>query len=91
MDNVPLMMAGMNLFPMDTAVGSTSEFVQNGIYWQLLSFCCASGGCLLFVGTLAGQAILEVEKIRLKWYFRNYLWRALAAWAAGLAVFWFTH
>lgn len=91
MDNVPLMMAGMNLFPLDTAVGSTSEFVQNGIYWQLLSFCCASGGCLLFVGTLAGQAILEVEKIRLKWYFRNYLWRALAAWAAGLAVFWLTH
>lgn len=91
MDNVPLMMAGMNLFPLDTAAGSASEFVQNGIYWQLLSFCCACGGCLLFVGTLAGQAILEVEKIRFKWYVRNYLWRAAVAWAAGLFVFWLIH
>ena len=91
MDNVPLMMAGMNLFQVDTVAGSTSEFVQNGIYWQLLSFCCACGGSLLFVGSLAGQAVLEVENIRFKWYIRHYLWRALVAWLVGLGVFWLTH
>ena len=91
MDNVPLMMTGMNLFQVDTAAGSTSEFVQNGIYWQLLSYCCACGGCLLFMGSLAGQAVLEVERIRFKWYFRHYLWRTLVAWAVGLGVFWLTH
>ncbi len=91
LDNVPLMMSCMNMFPLDTAPESTSEFVQNGIYWQLLSFCCACGGTLLFVGTLAGQAVLEVEKIRFRWYIRNFLWRALAAWAVGLGVFWLTH
>ena len=91
LDNVPLMMSCMNMFPLDTVPESTSEFVQNGIYWQLLSFCCACGGTLLFVGTLAGQAILEVEKIRFRWYIRNFLWRALAAWAVGLGVFWLTH
>lgn len=91
LDNVPLMMSCMNMFPLDTVPGSTSEFVQNGIYWQLLSFCCACGGTLLFVGTLAGQAVLEVEKIRFRWYIRNFLWRALAAWAVGLGVFWLTH
>ena len=90
-DNVPLMMTGMNLFQMDTAANSTSEFVQNGIYWQLLSYCCACGGALLFVGSLTGQAVLEVEHIRFKWYIRHYLWRALVAWAVGLGVFWLTH
>lgn len=91
LDNVPLMMSCMNMFPLDTVPESTSEFVQNGIYWQLLCFCCACGGTLLFVGTLAGQAVLEVEKIRFRWYIRNFLWRALAAWAVGLGVFWLTH
>lgn len=91
LDNVPLMMSCMNMFPLDTVPESTSEFVQNGIYWQLLSFCCACGGTLLFVGTLAGQAVLEVEKIRFRWYIRNFLWRALAAWTVGLGVFWLTH
>jgi di/tricarboxylate transporter len=57
----------------------------------LLSYCCASGGCLLFVGSLTGQAVLEVERIRFKWYIRHYLWRALVAWAVGLGVFWLTH
>lgn len=91
LDNVPLMMMGMNLFQVDTVAGSASEFVQNGIYWQLLSFCCACGGCLLFVGSMAGQAMLEVERIRFKWYIRHYLWRALLAWMAGLIVFWIIH
>ncbi|MDE5740102.1 MAG: sodium:proton antiporter, partial [Bacteroidaceae bacterium] len=91
LDNVPLMMMGMNLFQVDTIAGSASEFVQNGIYWQLLSFCCACGGCLLFVGSMAGQAMLEVERIRFKWYIRHYLWCALLAWMAGLIVFWLIH
>ncbi|MDE5998772.1 MAG: sodium:proton antiporter [Bacteroidaceae bacterium] len=91
LDNVPLMMMGMNLFQVDTVVGSASEFVKNGIYWQLLSFCCAGGGCLLFVGSMAGQAMLEVERIRFKWYIRHYLWCALLAWMAGLIVFWLIH
>lgn len=91
MDNVPLMMTGMNLFSLDTVEGSTSEFVQNGTYWQLLSYCCACGGSLLFVGAMAGQALLEVEHIRFKWYIRHYLWRTLLAWMAGLGVFWLTH
>ena len=89
MDNVPLMMAGMNLFHVDSVAGS--EFAQNGIYWQLLSFCCACGGSLMFVGSLAGQAVLEVENIRFRWYIRHYLWRALVAWLVGLLVFWLTH
>ncbi|MBQ0022910.1 MAG: sodium:proton antiporter [Prevotellaceae bacterium] len=90
-DNVPLMMTGMNMFAVDTLANSQSEFVVNGIYWQLLSFCCASGGCLLFVGTMCGQAVLSVERIRFNWYIRHYLWRALVAWIVGMGVFYLSH
>lgn len=90
-DNVPLMMIGMNMFSLDANPASTSEFIVNGTYWQLLSFCTSAGGCLLFIGTLTGQAVLEVEKIRFKWYIRHYLWRAALAWAVGLGVFWLIH
>lgn len=90
-DNVPLVMVGMNMFPLDVDPDSSSNFVLNGMYWQLLSFCTAAGGCLLFIGTMTGQALLEVEQIRFKWYIRHYLWRAAVAWIAGLGVFWLTH
>ena len=90
-DNVPVFMTGMDLFALDTARESASEFVQNGIYWQMLSFCCAMGGSLFFIGTLAGQAVLQVAKMRFAWYVKNYTWRVLVAWIAGMIVFWLTH
>ncbi len=90
-DNVPVVLMGLNMFPLDTVEASTSDFIQNGIYWQLLSYCCAMGGALLFMGTLAGQAVLQVAKVHLKWYFKNYAWRVLLAWMAGMVVFYLTH
>jgi di/tricarboxylate transporter len=78
-------------FSIGAVFAAITAAVGCGIYWQLLSYCCACGGCLLFVGSLTGQAVLEVERIRFKWYIRHYLWRALVAWAVGLGVFWLTH
>lgn len=91
MDNVPVVLMGLNMFSLDTVEGSTSVFVQNGLYWQLLLYCSAMGGALFFVGTLAGQAVLQVAKMKISWYFKNYYWRVLLAWIAGLVVFSFTH
>lgn len=91
LDNVPLMMTGINICELDTAVGSTSVFVLNGTYWQLLAYCCSMGGVLLLFGNLAGQAMGQVEHVRLVWYWRHYFWRVLLAWAAGMFVFWLTH
>lgn len=90
-DNVPVVLMGMNIFSLDAAEGSVSEFVRDGIYWQMLSYCTAMGGALLFIGTLAGQAVLQVAKVHLKWYFKNYMWRVLVAWIGGMVVFWMTH
>ena len=81
----------MNLFPMDMAAGSTSDFVQNGAYWQLLSYSCAIGGSVLMLGSLAGHSVMQLENIRISWFLRNMTWRVLVSWLAGLLVFWITH
>ena len=91
LDNVPLMMMGMNLFPLEQATEGASEFVLNGSYWQLLSFCCAMGGSTMFIGTLAGQAVLQVERMHFWWMLKHYTWRVFLAWAAGMVVFWLIH
>lgn len=89
-DNIPVVLMALNMFPMEAA-DTVSAFAQNGMYWQMLSFCCAMGGSLFFVGTLAGQAVLQVENIPFSWYVRNYAWRVIVAWGVGLLVFWLTH
>lgn len=90
-DNVPFVMTGLNIFQLDTAPDSTSDFVLNGNYWQLLSYCSAMGGSILYVGTLAGHAVVDVETIRFTWWCRHVVWRVLVAWAVGMIVFWLTH
>ena len=89
-DNVPYVMSGMNMFQLDTT-GASPDFMLNGNYWQMLSYCSAIGGCLLYVGTLAGHAIIDIEKLRLSWYIRHIVWRVFVAWTAGMAVFWIIH
>ena len=89
-DNVPLMMIGLNAFDLDT-VNHASAFALNGSYWQLLSLCSALGGSLLMIGSLAGQQAMESEKVRMIWYIRHFLWRVFVAWAAAMAMFWLTH
>lgn len=90
-DNVPIVLMGLNMFPLDETLDSTSEFVQNGVYWQMLSYCCAMGGALLFIGTLAGQAVLQVAKVHLSWYFKHYFWRVFLSWIVGIIVFSLIH
>ena len=89
-DNIPFVMVGLNLFEQAPS-GSTTEFMENGTYWQLLSFCSALGGSLLYLGTLAGDAVAEVSNLTVSWYFKKILWRVLLAWLTGLAIFYFTH
>ncbi len=88
-DNVPCVMAGMNTFPISEV--ADSPYAVNGIYWQLLSFCSAIGGSMLLVGSLAGQSVMQVEKVRFSWFCRHIIWRVLVAWICGMLVFWLIH
>ena len=87
-DTVPMMMAGLNLFPLDSSI---APFAQNGDYWQMLAYSSAIGSCLIYVTTLAGQAVADTERVRLTWYGRHIAWRVAIAWAVGMGVFWITH
>ena len=42
-------------------------FVENGIYWKIIAYATATGGCLLSVGSIGGIALMKMEHVRLGW------------------------
>ena len=46
------------------------QFGQNGIYWMLIAFCTAVGGCLLPFGSTSGIALMKMERMHMAWYLR---------------------
>ena len=82
-DNVPLTMFGMHTIGESVPV--------NDIYWQILSFSCAIGGSALMIGSMAGHSIMQVENIRVSWFFRRFTWRVVVASIAGFLIFWLMH
>ena len=85
-DNVPLVAACMGMYPVvDTAALASSldpvymqAFVQDGIFWHLLTFCAGVGGSLLIIGSAAGVVAMGLEKIEFGWYLRKITLLALA-------------
>lgn len=71
------------------ALPITIDISQNGVYWPLLSFSVAMGGCLLCIGTLEGLYLMTLEELPLKWYIKHCSWRVFAGWIAGLSIFLF--
>lgn len=85
-DNVPLVAGAMGMYPMPTheAVALSGEaaymanFVQDGIFWQLLAYCAGVGGSILIIGSAAGVVVMGLEKSRLHGTASIYLcWRCL--------------
>ena len=89
-DTVPMMMAGLNMFPL-APEGGVADFTVNGAYWQMLSYSSAVGSCLIYVTTLAGHAVADTERVRLGWYMRHIAPRVLLAWAVGMITFFLIH
>lgn len=61
-------------------------FGVNGIYWMLIAFCTAIGGCLLPFGSTSGIALMKTERMFLGWYFRNLTFKILLGFLLGLVV-----
>lgn len=93
-DNVPLVAACMGMYPVaDPAVVAdmansayAMNFVQNGLFWQLLAYCAGVGGSMLIIGSAAGVVAMGLEKISFGWYFKNITWLSFLGYAAGLFV-----
>jgi Na+/H+ antiporter NhaD/arsenite permease-like protein len=88
-DNVPCVMAGMNIF--EVSVNVNPDFAVDGLYWQLLAYCSAFGGMTLLFGSLAGHSVMRIEKLRYSWFCRHMIWRIAVSWIFGLFVFWLIH
>lgn len=82
-DNVPLVAGCMGMY--DPSMGG--DFVQDGIFWQLLAYCAGIGGSMLIIGSAAGVVVMGLEKISFGWYLRTISGVALIGYLAGLLVY----
>jgi len=65
-----------------------ANFITNGIYWKVIAFATAVGGCLLSVGSTSGIALMKMEHVHLGWYLKNVSIKVLIGWLVGMAVLW---
>ena len=82
-DNVPLVAGCMGMY--DPSMGG--DFVQDGIFWQLLAYCAGVGGSMLIIGSAAGVVVMGLEKINFGWYLRTISGVALIGYLAGLLAY----
>lgn len=88
-DNVPLVAGVMGMYPVEdaTAVGYAANFVQDGLFWEFLSYCAGVGGNLLIIGSAAGVIAMGLEKMNFGWYLRRLSLPALLGYLAGAGVY----
>ena len=65
-----------------------SQFTQDGLYWRVIAYTTAVGGCLLSVGSTSGLALMKMEHVRMGWYLKSISPKVLAGFLLGLAVLW---
>ncbi len=92
-DNVPLVAGAMKMYPLvspETLAAATggeaawlSNFVVDGVFWEMLAFCAGTGGSCLIIGSAAGVAAMGMEKINFFWYLKKISLLALAGYVAG--------
>ena len=91
-DNVPLVSACIKMFENMAPAGTTDPylltFVEDGLFWHLLTFCAGVGGSMLIIGSAAGVVAMGIEKIPFFWYFKRISWLALAGYLAGILIIW---
>lgn len=88
-DNVPLVAGVMGMYPIEAAgaEGYVANFVQDGVFWELLSYCAGVGGSILIIGSAAGVIAMGLEKINFGWYLKKISWLALLGYLSGVAVY----
>ena len=67
------------------------DLPQNDIYWIIIAFATAAGGSVLMIGSVAGLALMKMERIRIGWYFRHVGWIVCLSSLLGLGVMYLLH
>ena len=95
-DNVPLVAACMEMYPVanDAMIAAASDpaymslFVEDGLFWHLLTFCAGVGGSMLIIGSAAGVVAMGIEKIPFMWYMKRITWLAFLGYISGIVIIW---
>lgn len=94
-DNVPLVAGAIGMYPIADAASAAAAvdptyaaaFMQDGTFWQLLTYCAGVGGSILIIGSAAGVVVMGLEKINFMWYAKNISLMALSGYLAGVGVY----
>lgn len=94
-DNVPLVAATISMYPLHTAASIPAgpeyaymmHFVQDGTFWEFLSYCVGVGGSIFIIGSAAGVVVMGLERMNFVWYMKKISLIALAGYLGGAAVY----
>jgi Na+/H+ antiporter NhaD/arsenite permease-like protein len=79
-DNGSLVAATQGMFSL------TTYPIDNSL-WEFIALCAGTGGSMLIIGSAAGVAIMEKEKMTFMWYLRNISPLAIAGYIAGIVTY----
>ena len=69
------------------AMFSLQEYTTDSFLWHFIALCAGTGGSMLIIGSAAGIAIMEKEKITFMWYLKKITPLAVAGYIAGIISF----
>ena len=92
-DNVPLVASGIGMYhtvsiAQVAANPELQNFMVDGTFWQLLTFCAGTGGSILIIGSAAGVVVMGMEHISFGWYLKNISLLALSGFITGMICYW---
>lgn len=88
-DNVPIVAAALGMYPVadPSVTGYAANFVVDGHFWGLLSYCAGVGGSMLIIGSASGVITMGIEKMNFGWYLRKFSWLAAIGYFSGIVVY----
>ena len=79
-DNGSLVAATQGMF-------SLTEYPMDHTLWEFIALCAGTGGSMMIIGSAAGVAVMEKEKITFMWYFKKITPLAVAGFIAGIITY----
>lgn len=79
-DNVPILAAIQGMY-------STSMYPMDDSFWIFLAYCVGTGGSMLIIGSAAGVAIMNIEKIGFMWYVKKITIPAFLGFVSGALIY----
>lgn len=69
------------------AMFSLQEFPMDSRLWEFTAYCAGTGGSLIILGSAAGIAVMNMEKISVGWYVKRISVLALLGYFSGIGVY----